>query len=172
MAGIDEIPPGVRTRLPLVPAVLADELLLLLDVRLPEEAGDLVEAGPDPAEQVLDARGRVGHAEVRFDPVADLVGVVEDARLDLLPDSLDLGRSQAARVALVVQGAEFIEPLVAEDPEPLADLAGRDAHRSGDLLSGSPVIAPEDRREPPEDPPVLGLSPSLADVVPLLRSQL
>src|SRR5436305_9809445 len=97
---------------------------------------------------------------------------MEHARLDFLPDSLDLGRSQAARVALVVQGAEFIEPLVAEDPEPLADLAGRDAHQSGDLLSGSPVIAPEDRREPLEDPPVLGLSPSLADVLPLLRSQL
>src|SRR3954462_11549638 len=112
MAGIDEIPPGVRTRLPLVPPVLPHELLLLLDVGLPEEAGDLVVAGPDPAEQVLDARGRVSHAEGRFDPGSDLVGVVEDPRLDLLPEPLDLGRSQAARVALVVQSAEFIEPLV------------------------------------------------------------
>src|SRR4051794_11548032 len=92
---IDEIPPGPRPRLTLVPAVLPHPPLLLLDVGLPEEAGDLVVAGPDPAEQVLDARGRVGHSEGRLDPGADLVGVVEHPRLDLLPDSLDLGRSQA-----------------------------------------------------------------------------
>src|SRR5579863_1310478 len=112
MAGVHEVPPGPRPRLTLVPAVLPHPPLLLLDVGLPEEAGDLVEAGPDPAEQVLDARGRVGHAEGRFDPGSDLVGVVEDARLDLLPDPLDLGRPEASRVALVVQGAELIDPLV------------------------------------------------------------
>src|SRR5436305_8240624 len=97
---------------------------------------------------------------------------MEHARLDFLPDSLDLGGPQATGVALVVQGAELIEPLVAQDPEPLTDLACRDAHQSGDLLSGSPVIAPEDRREPLVDPPVLGLSPSLADLFALLGSQL
>src|SRR5204863_284768 len=83
------------------PAVLAHELLLLLDVGLPEEAGDLVEAGPDPAEQILDAGGRVGHAEGRLDPVADLVGVVEHPRLDLLLEPPDLGRPEATRIALV-----------------------------------------------------------------------
>ena len=65
-----------------------------------------------------------------------------------------------------------IQPLVAEDAEPLPDLAGRDPQEFGDLLSGSPVIAPEHRREPLVDPPVLGVSPSLADVFPLLGSQL
>src|SRR4029079_12772726 len=107
-----EIPPGPRTRLTLVPAVLADELLLLLDVGLPEEAGDLVEAGPYPAEQVLDARDRVGHAEGRLDPGADLVGVVEHPPGDLLLESPDLGRPEPTGIALVVQGAELIEPLV------------------------------------------------------------
>src|SRR4029079_7066147 len=132
-----EIPPGLRPRLTLVPAVLPNELLLLLDVGLPEEAGDLVEAGPDPAEQVLDARGRVGHSEGRLDPGADLVGVVEHPLGDLLLEPPDLGRPAAARIAVVVQGAEWIEPLVAEDAEPLADLASGDTKQCGDLLSGS-----------------------------------
>src|SRR3954449_11246581 len=90
----------------------------------------------------------------------------------LLLEPLDLGRPEAARIALVVQGAEFIKPLVAEDAEPLPDLAGRDPHQLGDLLSGSPVIAPEDRREPLVAPPVLGMSPSIADLFPLPGGQL
>jgi hypothetical protein len=40
-----------------VTPVLPHPPLLLLDIGLPEEAGDLVEAGPDPVEQVLDAPG-------------------------------------------------------------------------------------------------------------------
>ena len=97
---------------------------------------------------------------------------MEYARGDLLLEPLDLGGPEAARIALVVQGAEFVQPLVAEDAEPLPDLAGRDPQQVGDLLSASPVIAPEDRREPLVDPPVLGVSPSLADVFPLPGSQL
>src|SRR3954469_16572646 len=90
----------------------------------------------------------------------------------LLLEPPDLSRSEATRITLVVQGAELIQPLVAEDAEPLADLAGRDSHQLGDLLSGSPVLAPEHRREPLVDPPVLDVSPSLADFVPLPGSQL
>lgn len=90
---------------------------------------------------------------------------------DLLLESPDLGRPESAGIALVVQGAEFVQALVAEDAEPLADLTGGDPQQFDDLLSGSPVIAPEDRREPLVDPPVLGVSPSLADVLPLLGSQ-
>ena len=172
VAGVHEIPPGRRSSLALVPPVLPHPPLLLLDIGLPEEAGDLVVAGPDPAEQVLDARDRVGHAQGLLDPGADLLGVVEDPLGDLLLESLDLGGPEAARVALVVQGAESIEPLVAEDAEPLPDLAGRDPQQFGDLLSGSPVIAPEHRREPLVDPPVLGVSPPIADVLPLPGSQL
>src|SRR3954453_16073480 len=78
----------------------------------------------------------VSHAEGRLDPGADLLGVVERPRLDLLPESLDLGRPEATGIALVVQGAELIEPLVAEDAKPLPDLAGRDSHQLGDLLPG------------------------------------
>src|SRR3954452_18564603 len=144
---------------------------LLLDIGLPAEARDLVVAAPDPAEQVLDGGDRVGHAQVVPDPGADLRGVVEEARGDLSLDPLDLGRAEAARIALVVQGAELIQPLVAEDPEPLADLAGRDSQEVGDLRSGPTVIAPEDRREPLVDPSVRGLSPSLVDVLALLGSQ-
>src|SRR3954449_6352835 len=172
VAGVHEVPPGPRPRLTLVPAVLPQPPLLLLDIGLPEEAGDLVIAGPDPAEQALEARDRVGHAQGVLHPGADLLGVVKYALGDLLLEPLDLGGPEAARIALVVQGAEFVEPLVAEDPEPLPDLAGRDAQEVGDLLSGPPVIAPEDRREPLVDPPVRGLSPSIADVFALPGSQL
>lgn len=68
---------------------------------------------------------------------------------------------------MVVEGVEFVRAHVAEDADPLADLAGGDADQSGDLLSGPADIAPEDRREALVDPPVLGVSPSLADVIPL-----
>src|SRR3954453_12982238 len=97
--------------LPLVPPVLPDELLLFLDIRLPEEAGDLVVAGPDPAEHVLDARGRVGHAQGVLHPGADLLGVVERPRGDLPLEPLDLGGPETTGIAPVVQGAEFLEPL-------------------------------------------------------------
>src|SRR4051812_17091769 len=43
--------------------------------------------------------------------------------------------------------------------------------RSGDLHPGPPVVTPEHGREPLVDPPARGLSPSLADVLPLLGSQ-
>src|SRR3954470_13919071 len=60
MACVHEITSGLRPHLPLLPPILPYELLLFLDVRLPEEARDFVVAGPDPAEQILDAGGRVG----------------------------------------------------------------------------------------------------------------
>ena len=57
-------------------------------------------------------------------PGADWLGVVERPRGDLLLEPLDPGGPEVARIALVVEGAELIEPLVAVDAEPLADLAG------------------------------------------------
>src|SRR4051794_17802054 len=172
VAGVHEVPPGRRPRLPLVPPILPHELLLLLDIGLPEETRDLVVAGPDPVEQLLDARGRVGHTEGVVDPGADLLGVVEDPLDDLLLELFDLSRSEATGITLVVQRAEFHQPLVAEDSEPLPDLPCGAPPQFGDLLSGSSGIAPEHRREALVDPPVLGVSPSLLDVVPLRISQL
>src|SRR4051794_17342687 len=155
VAGVDEVPPGLRPRLTLVSPVLPHELLLLLDVGLPEEPRDLVVAGPDPAEQVLDARDRVGHAQGLLHPGADLLSVVERPRGYLPLEPLDLGRSEATRVALVVQGAELLQPLVAEDAEPLADLAGGDPRQLSGLLPSPPVIDPEQDREALIDPAVL-----------------
>src|SRR4051795_3710397 len=172
VARVHEIPPCLRPRLPFVSPILPHELLLLRDVGLPEEAGDLVVAGPDPVEQLLDARGRIGHTEGVVDPGADLLGGVKRPLGDLLLELFDLGRSEATGITLVVQRAEFHQPLVAEDAEPLPDLACGDPHQFGDLLSGSSGIAPEHRREALVDPPVLGVSPSLLDVVPLRISQL
>ena len=97
---------------------------------------------------------------------------MEGPRGDLLLEPLDLSRSEATRIALVVQGAELIQPLVAEDAEPLADLAGRDTQEVGDHFPASSLIAPEDGGEPLIDPPVRGVSPSIADLLPLLGSQL
>src|SRR5918997_3706670 len=172
VASIDEISSGLRPRFPFVPSVLPHELLLLLDIRLPEEARDLVVAGPDPVEQLLDARDRVGHPKGVLNPDADLLGVVEDPLGDLLLELLAVGRSELARVPPIVQVAEFGQALVAEDAEPLADLACGDPYQFGDLLSGSTVIAPEHRREALVDPPISGVSPSLLNLFPLLGSQL
>src|SRR3954454_8855218 len=172
VASVHEIPPCLRPRLPFVTPVLPHELLLLRDVGLPEEARDVVLAGPDPVEQLLDARGRVRHTESLLDPGADLFGGVKRPLGDLLLESLDLGRSEATGITSVVQGAEWVQALVAEDAEPLPDLACGDPHQFGDLLSGSSGIAPEHRREALVDPSVLGVSPSLLDLVPLRISQL
>ena len=73
-------------------------------------------AGPDPVQQVLHPGGGVGDAELRLDPGPHLVGVVEAPLGDLLLEPLDVGGSQPTGIAPIVQGAEFVQALVAEDP--------------------------------------------------------
>ena len=171
VAGVHEVAPGPRPRLAPLPPILPDERLLLVAVGLPEEAGDLVVAGADAAEQVLHAGGRVGDAEGLLDPGAHLVGVVEAPPGDLLLESLDLGGAEPTGIAPVVEGAECVQSLVAEDPQPLADLACRDARQFGDLFPGPSGIDPEDGRQPLVDATVLGSPSSFLDVVSLLISQ-
>src|SRR5262249_61929732 len=98
-----------------MPPILADELPLLIPVRLPEEAGDLVVAGPDAMEQVLHPGGGIGDAELLLDPGSHLVGVVEGPPGDLLLESFYLGGAEPTGIAPVVQGAECVQSLVAED---------------------------------------------------------
>src|SRR3954454_6592449 len=172
VASVHEIPPCLRPRLPFVTPVLPHELLLLRDVGLPEEARDVVLAGPDPVEQLLDARGRVRHTESLLDPGADLFGGVKRPLGDLLLELLDLGRSEATGITPVVQGAERVQALVAEDAEPLPDLASRDPQQRGGLLPSSAGVDPKQSGQSLVDPPVLSVSPSLLDFVPLLGSQL
>src|SRR5512144_3196867 len=64
MAGVHEVATGLRPRLTPLPPILPHELTLLLPIRLPEEAGDLVVAGPDAMQQVLHPGAGVSHAEV------------------------------------------------------------------------------------------------------------
>jgi hypothetical protein len=130
-----------------------------------------VVAGPDAMEQVLHPGGGVGDAELLFDPGPHLVSVVEAPLGDLPLEPLDLGGSEPTGIAPIVQGAEFVQALVAEDPQPLADLACRDPRQFGDLFTGPSGIAPEDGRQPLVDPTVLGLPSSFIDLVSLLSGQ-
>src|SRR4029077_20399194 len=108
MTGAHEIParaPAPRPlRRGLLPLVVGDEVVLLVRVGLPQEAGHLVIAGADPIEQLLDPTRCVRGAESPLKPVSDLVRVAEPAGADFVLELLDLRGGQVARVALVVQG--------------------------------------------------------------------
>jgi hypothetical protein len=148
--------------------VLADECFLLVRVGLPQKAGDLVVADADPPEQVLDAAGLVGDAEGVLDPLTDLVGVAEAAGGDLFLETLDLTGGELAGVALVVEGAEGSESLVAIDPKPFAQLRVTDPQEFGDLRPGLARGDRQDGGQPLVDSPVEApLSPPL-DLTTLL----
>src|SRR5450631_1606961 len=139
MAGIHEIPPGVTSPLAvslgLLPPVLLDELFLLLRIGFPEESSHLVVADADASEQILHSAGLVADAEGLLDPVANLIRVAEAARADFVSESIDLAGSEFARIALVVEGAEGVQPLVAEEAEPFAQLAEADPQHVSDFIT-------------------------------------
>src|SRR5262249_16673910 len=108
-----------------------DKGMLPVGGRLPPEAAHLVVADGDGLEEVLDPGARVADGEGGLEPVADLLGVAEATGTDLLFELSDLIRLQLARVALVVDLAEGLEPFVAKDAEPLAQLAGADSQHLG-----------------------------------------
>src|SRR4051794_40432326 len=125
VARIHEIPSGgspLPPGLGLLPPVLVEELFLLVRVGLPQEASDLVVTDADAIEQILYAAGLVRHAEGVVNPLANLIGVAEAAGADLIFESLDLVGGELARVPLVVEGAEGVEPLVAIDAQPFTQL--------------------------------------------------
>ena len=63
---------------------------------------------------------------------------------------------ELAGVAPEPEGAEGIQPPVAEEAEPVADLACGDAEEVGDLLSGAAVGDPQDGTEAVGHPLVQG----------------
>ena len=128
-------------------------------------------AGPDAMQQVLHTGGGVGDAELLLDPGPHLLGIVEDPRGDLLPELLDLGRSEPTGIAPVVQGTELIQALVAVDAEPVPDLATGDTQQLGDLFPSASFIDPEEGRETLEDATLAGLTPPLQDLLALLDIQ-
>src|SRR4051794_41086984 len=127
MTGIDAVAAYRRADLLLMPLKIRHELLLLGPVRFPEETGHLVVAGADPMEQVPDTTIRVADLEGLFDPVPDLDGAVKPPGPDLVPQLLDLAGSQIPRIALVVQGGQCLQAPLAEQPDPLSDLAFGDS---------------------------------------------
>src|SRR3954470_17347853 len=126
MARVHEVATGLRPRFTPMPPILPHELTLLLPVRLPEEAGDLVVAGPDAVQQVLHPGGGVSDPELLLDPGPHLIGVVEAPLGDLLLESLDLSGSQPTGIASIVQGTQLVQAFVAGDAEPVPDLAAGD----------------------------------------------
>src|SRR5262245_54169584 len=137
MTGVHEVAARAPRPRPLrgclLPLVMGDELLLLVRIGLPQEASYLVIARADAAQQVLDATGGVPDPEHLLDPETDLIGVAEASRADLLLEALDLSGGEVARVAPVVQGAEGIEPAVAEQAQPLGELTHAAAEQIGNL---------------------------------------
>src|SRR5262249_43461480 len=175
VAGIDVVAARPRRawalRRALVPRDALDEGVLLVGVRLPQEAAHLVVADADALEQVLDPGGRVADGEGGFDPVADLVGVAEAAGAELGLELLDLLRGKFARVALVVDLAEGVEPFVAKAAEPFAQLAEADPQQLSDFFSR---LAGCDRQHSSQalvNSPVKGILAAAFDFPALLSSQ-
>src|SRR4051812_25389436 len=137
MASIDVVasrPGRVRpSRLALVPLHPLDEGTLLVRVCFPQEARHLVVADADALEQVLHPAGRVGGAESLLDPGADVIRITEAAGADFGLELINLAGGKFARVALVVQGTEGVEPLVAIDTKPFAQLAEADQQQLSDF---------------------------------------
>src|ERR1039457_1192818 len=81
MTSIHIVATGARCviafRLALMPPHLLDECPLLVRIPFPKKAGYLVIAGTNAAEQILDARGRIRHAEVILEPLLDLLRAAE-----------------------------------------------------------------------------------------------
>ena len=174
MAGIHIVAPcagPLSPSLGLLPLVLAEELLLLVRVGLPQEAGDLVVADADPLEQVLHATGLVTDAEGVLKPLANLVGVAEATGADLVFELLDLARGKLAGVALVMEGTEVVEALVAIDPEPFAQLGETDSQQLSDFFPGLARSNSQDSGEPLVNTPVQGSLAAAFDLSPLLSSQ-
>jgi len=108
--------------------------MLLVGVCFPQEAAHLVLADADPPEQILHPAGRIADAEGVLKPLANLLGVAEAARADLLFELVHLPGGELARVALVVESTQSVEPLVAIDPEPFAQLGEADPQQVSDFL--------------------------------------
>jgi hypothetical protein len=70
-----------------------------------------------------------------------------------------------------VQGTQGIQALVAEDAEPVPDLAAGDTQQLGDLLPSASFIDPEGGGETLKEATLAGLPSPLQDLVALLGIQ-
>ena len=103
--------------------------------------------------------------------MANLVGVAEAAGADFGFELFDLVRGEFARIALVVEGAEGVEPLVAEDPEPFAQLAEADPQQVSGFFPAVALGDGQDGGEALVNAPVKGRLASSFDLPPLPGGQ-
>src|SRR5262245_34661876 len=175
MTGIDIVAscPGGVGGLPLalVPCDALEEGPLFVGVCLPQQASHLVVADADALEQVLHPTGRIADPEGIKKPLANLIGVAEAAGADLLLELVDLRGAELAGVALVVQSTQGVEPLVAIDAEPFAQLAVANAQQVSDVFTAFALGNAQDGREALVDTPIRGLLAASFDVAALPRSQ-
>src|SRR5262249_39019372 len=103
---------------------------------------------------------------------ANLVGVAEAPRADLLLEALDLAGGEVSRVAPVMQGAEGIKAAVAGQAQLLDDLPHAPAEQVSDFVTGHAVDGSEHRGEALVDGPVVGLVAAALEFLALLRGQM
>jgi hypothetical protein len=127
--------------------------------------------GPDAMPQVLHPGGGVSDTEVVLDPGPHLLGVVKGPLSDLLPESLDLGGSQPTGIASIVYGTQLVQALVAEDVEPVTDLAAGDTQQFAHLLPGASLVDPQQGGETLQDAAIAGLPPPFLNLLTLLGTQ-
>jgi hypothetical protein len=140
MNAVEEVAtPALGLRGLLVLLIVFQELLLPVRISLEEEATDPVEGAAQPMEQFAHAARGEPSTEGRLDPVAYLAGRPEAAGGDLVFEAVELARRESARVALVLQGAEGLQPAALVELPPVANGAGTDAEECGDLCRGAPL---------------------------------
>ena len=69
-------------------------------------------------------------------PVANLIRVAKATCADFVFELGNLVGGEVAWITLVVEGAEGVQALVAEDTEPVAQLGETDPQQVGDFCSG------------------------------------
>jgi len=104
--------------------------------------------------------------EGRLDPGAHLTGRPEAAGGDFALEAVELGRLESARVALVLQGAEGLQPATLVELSPVADGARTDAQEGGDLFGGASLAQPQQRGEAVVKACVLLLAAELFELLP------
>jgi hypothetical protein len=99
------------------------------------------------------------------DPVADLLGREEATGGDFGLEMLDLGGTEVAGVATMVEGTEGFQALSAVGSEPLADLSFGNPEEVSDLVLGSTIVHPQDSGKTLSDSLIVGHTTALFDLL-------
>src|SRR5579859_2221597 len=149
----------------LVLLVFGDELLLLFLIGLEEEGAGLVEGAAQPHQQFAHATDREPSTEGGLDPRTHLGGALETPGGNFLLELVELGSRQSARVALILQRTERIEPLFSVQSDPVVDGARADIEQVGNFLGGIALVQPQQSRQTAVNPRILYLAPAFLDLL-------